>query len=1146
MEPAVEDIFQTKTPREHVLIRPGTYIGSIEPTEAELYVIENSSAVKKNVKYTPGLIQIIDEILVNAMDAASRDPETTYIKIDMTPEGVISVTNDSGKLGVPVVIHKKENIYVPEMIFGQFLSGSNFNDSVERTVGGTNGIGAKAANVFSKFFNLEIVDSINGKKFVQEYKENMSIISKPVITKSTAKGSYIKITFLPDYPRFGVTSTEVTFEILKRRAYDCSALSGKKVYFNETEIKVKTFERYIDLFIGTRGDTKRIYEILPNGTAKNAKTIPNWELCVALSESETFEQVSFVNGIPTIRGGKHVEYITKKLVTGLSDLIKSKHKDLTLKNSYIKDYLFVFLKATVINPAFSSQTKEELTTNVAKFGFSCELSDEFISKVSKIGIVDKVVNFAQFKETKSLSSTDGKKKSKLLIPKLEDAVNAGTSRSNECVLILTEGDSAKALAMAGREVVGAENYGVFPLRGKLLNVRDATVSQLLNNAEINSLKQILGLEQNKEYRSTSSLRYGRIMLLCDADADAHHIKGLVINWLHHFWPTLVLDCNFITQLRTPIIKVSLGNVSKSFYSEFSYLQWKAVTPDHSRYKIKYYKGLGTSTDKEAIEYFKSMSNNLLSFTIDKSKEPEIAKKETNESILLAFDMAKGRSDERKEWITSFNPKSEKNKELDEKITQMSYPDFIHRELITFSIADVLRSIPCVLDGFKISQRKVFWGTLKKGVYSHKDEIKVAQLAAYIAEHSAYHHGETSLQGTIINMAQDYIGSNNINLFEPKGQFGTRLTGQDSASPRYIFTRLTKSAEILFNEQDSPLLEYLEDDGMPIEPKWYIPIIPMVLVNGASGIGTGFSCNVPCYNPIDIIKALCSLANNKEPEELVPWYRGHTGMILKTDTGYISKGRYTLDYTTCTLTIDELPIGTWKTPYKEHLNSLIMDTKKDSDNSKKYIIDFTEGDSRDLIHYVVKFNRIDLDRARKVGIEKVFKLERSISTNNMHLLDANWTVKKYNSTTDILKEFYNTRLTFYKKRKEYLIKSCTETLTILEAKVKFIRGIIDGEIVVNNRSKDNLKEQLTLKNFPLISGSYKYLTDLPIYSLTKEKVINLEEQFKKESLRLKEIKETPETIMWNRDLDSFDPSVLSINITPVSKLVKKKIVKKAAI
>ena len=422
--------------------------------------------------------------------------------------------------------------------------------------------------------------------------------------------------------------------------------------------------------------------------------------------------------------------------------------------------------------------------------------------------------------------------------------------SLDCTLILTEGDSAKTLAVAGLGVVGRDKYGVYPLRGKLLNVREASHKQIMDNKEITELVKILGLTYKKKYHSLEdmkSLRYGKMMIMTDQDQDGSHIKGLLINFIHHNWPEL-LRLPFMEEFITPIVKVSKQNQSISFYSLPEFNEWKAATENWHTWKVKYYKGLGTSTSKEAKEYFSDMVRHRIKFRHQNEQDDHY--------INLAF--SKKAIDQRKQWLTDWMEEGKRRKELGlpevylyEKDTKaVSYQDFVNKELVLFSNLDNERSIPCLVDGFKPGQRKVMFTCLMR---NDKREVKVAQLAGSVGEKSAYHHGEASLMGTIIGLAQNYVGSNNINLLEPIGQFGTRLAGgKDHASPRYIFTKMSPLTRLIFNVNDDPLLKYLSEDNQRIEPEWYMPILPMVLVNGAEGIGTGWSTKIYNYNPREIV------------------------------------------------------------------------------------------------------------------------------------------------------------------------------------------------------------------------------------------------------------------------------------------------------
>ena len=509
------------------------------------------------------------------------------------------------------------------------------------------------------------------------------------------------------------------------------------------------------------------------------------------------------------------------------------------------------------------------------------------------------ISLSEIKDTKSNKKTDGSKtKSIRGIPKLIDANFAGTSKSNQCILILCEGDSAKAGVVSGLSKQDRNIFGVYPMRGKLLNVRDETTKKIGDNKEITEIKQILGLESGKEYSPqelTSVLRYSKVLFMTDQDLDGSHIKGLGINMFDSLWKSLLQIDGFIGFMNTPIIKATKGGKSLLFYNDGEYALWKKQ--NETGWTIKYYKGLGTSTSKEFKEYF---------------EKKKIVYFNNSENCCDAIDMVfnKKRANDRKEWLSQYNRESY----LNTSKTNVSYQEFINNDLIHFSKYDNDRSIPNLADGLKISLRKILYSAFKKNL---KSEIKVAQFSGYVSEHSGYHHGEASLNGAIVGMAQNYVGSNNINLFEPKGQFGTRLLGgKDSASERYIFTNLNPLTRLLFPEVDDNVLHYLDDDGSLVEPIYYVPIIPMVLVNGTKGIGTGFSTDIMCYNPLQIISYLEGMLNKIDEVEqklrlIEPYYKGFKGKIIPCDETYkkyLIKGCYQV-ISKDKIRITELPIGT---------------------------------------------------------------------------------------------------------------------------------------------------------------------------------------------------------------------------------------------
>ncbi|KAL1489498.1 hypothetical protein ABEB36_014382 [Hypothenemus hampei] len=1070
----IEQTYQKKSQLEHILLRPDTYIGSVEKANESMWIYdsENEIMVQKQIEYVPGLYKIFDEILVNAADNKQRDKSMDCIKIEIKPEeNKISVWNNGQ--GIPVVIHNEEKMYVPTMIFGHLLTSSNYNDEEEKVTGGRNGFGAKLCNIFSEKFIVETASKKYKQQFKQTWAMNMTKASEPKIKEYFGE-DFTRITFYPDLKKFKMDKLDDDIVgLMSRRAYDVAASTRDvKVFLNGHRVAVKSFKEYVDLYIKSREDAmgnnlKVAYE----------QAGDRWEVAITLSD-RGFQQMSFVNSIATTKGGRHVDYVVDMIIKQLQEVIKKKNKGGTaIKPFQIKSHMWVFVNCLIVNPTFDSQTKENMTLQVKSFGSKCTLSEKFISAVQKSGLVETVLNWAKFKEQNELvKASAGKRCNKLKVAKLEDANEAGTKNSLKCTLILTEGDSAKSMAISGLAVIGRDYYGVFPLRGKLLNVREATHKQILDNAEINSLVKIIGLQYKKKYITDEDmklLRYGKVMIMTDQDQDGSHIKGLLINFIHYNWPEL-LRRDFLEEFITPLVKARKKNQELSFYSLPEFEEWRQETPNHQTYQIKYYKGLGTSTSKEAKEYFSNMTRHRIQF--------RYSGQEDDDHIVLAF--SKKHIEARKEWLTNFMIESKRRKELglperylytkDRKF--VTYKDFINLELVLFSNADNVRSIPSLVDGFKPGQRKVLFTCMKR---NDKREVKVAQLAGSVAEHSAYHHGEVSLCATIVNLAQNFVGSNNINLLEPRGQFGTRLMGgKDSASARYIFTKMSPLTRLIFHPNDDALLTHEYDDNQKIEPVWYIPIIPMVLVNGADGIGTGWMTKIPNYNPRDLIKCIKAMLNDEEPKLLHPWYKNFKGTIEYCgDNRYCVSGEISVMGNK--LEITELPVGVWTQPYKENtLEPMLNSTEKSKEKTKdtgdktkvatekiKTVLqDYKEYNTDTTVRFLVTPLAGQMGNFEKEGFHKVFKLQTLFTITSMCCFDDMGCLKRFDSAMDIMKEHYILRLKLYKMRKEYLEGVLDAESQKLSDQARFIMEKCNGTLVVENKKRKTIVAELIKRGY----------------------------------------------------------------------------------
>lgn len=882
----------------------------------------------------------------------------------------------------------------------------------EKVTGGRNGYGAKLCNIFSNEFTVETADSKQKKKFKLTWTNNMSTMGKAKITE--CKGDdYTKVTFKPDFAKFGMDGMDDDFEALvKRRVYDMAGTCGTAVKLNGTRIPIKSFKKYMEMY--TKAIKAERGEDPTSASDKNDIITESpdrrWEIGFTVSDG-SFQQVSFVNSIATTSGGTHVNYISDQICNKLADALKKKNKTgATLKAAQIKNHIFLFVNSQIVNPAFTSQTKEQLTTRPSQFGSKCVVSDDFLKKVMKTRVMDDILHFAEKKADQILKKTDGNRRSRMNNPKLTDANKAGTKDGHHCTLIITEGDSAKGLAMAGRAVVGPDLFGVFPLRGKLLNVRDASVDQISKNAEIQNIKNFIGLQHKKEYTDTRGLRYGHLMIMTDQDHDGSHIKGLLINYLQVAFPTLLKIPGFLIEFITPIVKVWKGDPknpthSKSFFTIPEYEEWKEAHAHDKKWQKKYYKGLGTSSTEDAQIYFQDLDRHLKQFHTLQDKEAEL--------IELAF--SKKKADERKEWLRQFKPGTY----LDHSTDQITYTDFINKELILFSMADNIRSIPSVVDGLKPGQRKVLYTMFKRNV---RKDIKVVELAGYVSGMTAYQHGDNSLHTTIVGLAQTFVGSNNINCLEPSGNFGSRLQGgSDSASARYIYTRLSPFARRLFHPADEPLLVNNVDDGKVIEPETYVPVVPLILINGADGIGTGWSTSIPNYNPEEVVDNLKRLMVGEELVPMKPWFRGFKGEVTGSGDRYKFSGiiKQTADNE---VEITELPIRTWTQDFKDKLEEIIKAEKVPS-----FIKDYKDYNTHTNVHFIIQMEEKHMKKALEEGLEEKFKLVKQIATSNMVAFDAEGRITRYETPEDILRAFYAVRIKLYEKRKVRSIHIC---LTII--------------------------------------------------------------------------------------------------------------------
>lgn len=1119
---SVRDEFRTLDTHAHILQNPDMYLGNIVSDKMNMDVYDETTKkiVNKIIDYNPGLFKIFDEAIVNARDHSIKDPTMTELKVDINKEdGSITIYNNGNK-GIPVEPHPDwEDIYVPEGVFCNFMTSGNFHRK-NKTIGAKNGFGVKLLAVMSSHVDIEVVDANNKKKFTMTLTNNMYNKTTPLIENLKGKiQSYVKIRFIPDYDRFGVGClSDDMISLFTKRVFDIAAVTNVNVFLNNEKINFKGFDDYIKMFYDDDNNNPFVFDNISD----------RWKVGVVFDPESGFMHRSYVNGICTFQGGSHLNHVVESVTSKLLTHITEKNKSVKIKSSTIKDNLTFFVDSIIDDPKFNGQTKELLQSKVADFGSRCIISDEFIKLLAKTGIIDEVVRISKAKEQSELKSHNGKKKAVLKgYAKLNDAGLAGTRNGKDCTLILTEGDSAKPYGVAGSQVLGQDHYGVFPLKGKLLNVREATVKQLRENEEIISIMQIMGLKYKTVYKDTSPLRYGRILILTDQDLDGSHIKALVMNFIEFYWPSLAKIDGFIVSMKTPLLKIWKNTDKKKenaviFYSQQEYDLWKENNNTKLYTAPKYYKGLGTSKEKEAAEAFKDFEQKLIQYGKNEME---------NDTDIFKSIFTKESVNFRKEWLKAYD----RDNIISPEEQYISFQDFINKDLIHYSNYDLERSIPSACDGLKPSLRKILFSAFRENLINK--EVRVAELAASTIK-AAYHHGEMSLQKAIVGMAQDFVGSNNINWLLPNGMFGDRTCGgANAASARYIHTQLNQLAVLVFRKEDLCVYKYaLDDDEKPVEPEQYAPVICNILMNGTRGIGTGFSTSMPSYDPLDVINNQKALINGDPTYEMMPWYRGFKGRIVKNiskkgQVSYNTIGIYEI-MSENTVVVEELPIGLWTDDYKIFLDKISCDDA-DKIQDHQFLKSWVSNCGNNTINFTLTFYDGKLQELVKDNsLEKELDLIKKINISNMHLYDSNSKLKKYDNVDDILQEFYEFRLEMYVKRKEYYTKVLENKVNLISWKIKFIEYCIDEKIVMAKKkvalSEAEVVEQIVSHGFPKLSvnfetidKTYDYLTDVRIFDLTEDKKKKLEKQLEEKKEEYNVYVNTTVQQIWLSEIDEIE-------------------------
>jgi DNA topoisomerase-2 len=879
--------------------------------------------------------------------------------------------------------------------------------------------------------------------------------------------------------------------------------------------------------------------------------------------------MSFANSVLTTDGGSHVEKaydliippildkvnevqpkVTKKL-NGRAARLAAAKKSRTRKSDGIpkkqlrkmdvKPLMSFILSVHVKNPFYSGQTKTKLEVEMSPL----PPDEKLYKKITSMDMMDDMKGLLNALKLHALSATDGRKVKNIKLKHGFDANLSGTDRSHECVLWIVEGKSALAYAVALLSLVknGRDLIGIYPVRGKFLNLSKAEPMTIINNPEVTMLKKLLGLKEGRDYtedENYKSLRYGRIMTMTDADVDGGHIKGLIFNFFFVLHPSLIL-INYIVDYRTKYLRASKGKTKQNFYTQFEFEDWKKENSDWNTWKFDYYKGLGTSESEDVKE------DSLSPLTVEL-----FADEHTAHMFRLAFSKTKNKSNMRKDWARTYMESKDKGYVITDK---MSYTTFFNKEFIVYIMESLDRAIPNASDGLKRCHRQILHAIFKKWpTASGASKYKVAQFSGYIATCVEYQHNEECLSKTIINMAREYVGANNLRLLMDRGQFGTRMfAGDDHSAPRYIYTHSTKWPYLVFRKEDGPILDYHDDDGVKVEPRRFYPIIPWALINGIQGVATAYSTTIFPYNPIEVVnytmvyiynKYMVSDSSQKIPlVPLVPWFKGFTGIvslekdIIKIDEDdevvltkeynpdneeddsddedhedredkeraeYVFGGR--CDRVTIKglmdihpngkdATIREIPVGRALVSYGYDLQCMRED---------KILSSYTDNSTKDVVHFEI--------RGMQNPTYKKLKLIRKIRLSNMVLLGEDDIPIRFRNTEEYITYFVGNRYVKYHERHAYKVKDLENDIEILNNRILFLKAITEGKLEVRNRSKVDI-----MRDMDSLGIRKDILKKAAIYDLTKEKLEKVIADLDSKMDSLNVYKNTSPVNIWYNEL-----------------------------
>lgn len=1089
---------------DHVLHRPDTYIGSIQqvPRSNEfIYDYINQKMLRCVVSVPQGFDQILREAGANVADNVFRSRENNIdpgiVEVQVTRD---TITIRNGGCWIPVDIHPQVGVLVQEMIFGMLRTGSNYDDNKPRRLGGRNGLGVKCTNIFSTMFSVKCGDPHLRREVNIVWANNMSQIIHREVQENYSGPGYTEVSFKPDLARFGYSQIGDDAIMLFARSFAELGYTCKvPVFFNGVEIKASTIEQFVGLFF-EKGTNIFVHREYPEGTQmveKNKKLVPVDSRVQPFIEAAIVDApdagfvIAYVNGILS-RKGVHVNTVFDEVTSGILETINKETK--MIKMSDVVKHVTMIMSYTCTNPTWKSQAKEELASPTPKV----KIRPEDLVQIKKWKFVEKLYMELEAKVNKELDK-DSKRGKWAKVEKHRPAVWCGKpGLRTRAVLVLTEGDSAAAYPKKMCRFLpnGREIYGILPLRGKILNVRDAAVTEILDNDVIKQFKAVTGVKEGVDYtipQNYAELNYGHVLLMTDADADGKHIKGLILNLVACRWPSL-LKIGYIMEYNVPVIRQVYKGKIYPFYSIPDYNNFLEQIPENERKRMPdpdYFKGLGTSTDDDIKRDLAAPK--VFTFFYDE-KAADI--------LELAFGSK--HADVRKQWILQYQHFNV------ESLNAKNISDFINYEMVEYAIENKDRSLPG-LDGLKLSQRMLaYFGKKNFGEKNHKE--KLPQFVGYVAKNSAYHHGEHILIDTTVRMASTWIGTNNLPLFQELGQFGTRDSGgEDAASARYIFTAMSPLLDVILPEDFKAIQKFRVDEGKEQEPLFLHFVLPLAMINGSKGIATGFSTTILAHDPLDVSLWYKCRLNGMKPPMLVPWYRGFRGEIRYrrkiTKTGevkseYVITGVYEikrLNNGTPVVHVTEIPVGVIISSYKTLLD------KMQEDKIIDHYEDYSQDDYPNFLIYGMK----EVDH-------KTLKLRKKVSATNMYMLNENGTPVKFATTDDLMEAYYLKMIGHYQELKDYKLQDIQKKISEAEAKYRFYWDVANEVIKVWKQKKDLIYAAMDTRghNRKLYDGA-------KLSNIDEDDLAALLREIAKLKAEYEEIYVTSPEQMWYKHIDAFE-------------------------